>query len=76
MFEIEFYGVPRLRAARAGMWVHAATLGDAPRELGRLCPSLEHSVVERGRVQPAYQLSLNADRFISDPGLLDPGFGA
>ena len=67
MVAIEFYGVPRLRAGTKLMRLEAATVGQALRELGRAYPALEDSVLRQGTIREAYKLSLNGDRFISDP---------
>ena len=37
------------------------------RGLADACPSLDGSVVLDGRVQPSYKLSLNGDRFVTEP---------
>jgi sulfur-carrier protein len=67
MISVELYGVPRLRAGTKLMRVEASTLGQALVELGRICPALEESVLHQGRLHEAFQLSLNGDRFVSDP---------
>ena len=67
MIVIEFYGVPRLRAGIGRMQIEASSLGQALLELGRLCPALEESVLQRGTVLEAYKLSLNCERFVTDP---------
>jgi molybdopterin converting factor small subunit len=67
MIDVEFYGVPRLRAGTAAMRLEAATIGDALREVGRRCPAFEPLVLDRGTVHPAYKVSVNGDRFVSDP---------
>jgi molybdopterin converting factor small subunit len=67
MITIELYGVPRLRAGMARLSVTAATVGEALRRLARECPALAGSVIDDGRVRQAYKLSLNGDRFVSDP---------
>ncbi len=67
MVTIELYGVPRLRAGLGRLDVEAATLGEALRALGRACPALEGSVIVEGIARPAYKVSLNGDRFVSDP---------
>ncbi len=67
MIAVELYGVPRLRAGTSLLRVEASTIGQALRELGRICPSLEDSIVRHGALHDAYQLSLNGDRFVSDP---------
>jgi molybdopterin converting factor small subunit len=67
MISVELYGVPRLRAGTNLMRVEATTIGQALAELGRLCPALEDSVLRHGTLHEAFQLSLNGDRFVSDP---------
>ncbi len=67
MVTIELYGVCRLRAGVGKVAVHAATLSDALDGLSLACPSLDGPVVTRGRVHPAFRLSLNGERFVSDP---------
>jgi molybdopterin converting factor small subunit len=69
MITVELFGVPRLRAGVARVSLEAATLGEALRGLGHACPVLEGSVLRGGGLHPAYRLSLNSDRFVSDPGL-------
>lgn len=64
---IELYGVPRLRAGTGRVTVDAATLAEALDGLGLACPALDGAVVSGGRVLPSYRLSLNAERFVSDP---------
>src|SRR5438067_9051725 len=48
MIEIEFYGVPRLRAGTSRLRLEASSVGQALRELGRTCPTLENSVLRDG----------------------------
>jgi hypothetical protein len=67
MIAFEFYGVPRLRAGMKRLQLEASSLGQALRELGRACPTLEGGVLRDGTIQEAYKLSLNGERFISDP---------
>jgi molybdopterin converting factor small subunit len=67
MIAIEFYGVPRLRAGTSLMRLEASTVGQALRELGRVCPALVNSVLHGGAIHEAFKLSLNGDRFVSDP---------
>lgn len=67
MITVELYGVPRLRARSGRVTVEAPTLGRALGELGRTCPALDGSVIVGDRVHPAYRLSLNGDRFVTDP---------
>ena len=67
MIAIEFYGVPRLRAETRLVRLEASTVGQALRELGRICPALEGSVLRQGTIHEAFKLSLNGERFVSDP---------
>lgn len=64
---IELFGVPRLRAGTGLVMLEAGDVGSALRGLGRACPALEGSVLREGRVHPAYKLSLNGDRFVTEP---------
>jgi hypothetical protein len=71
MITFEFFGVPRLRAGTGRLILDdpARSLGLALEGLGRACPALVGSVLPGGgRVDPAYRLCLNGDRFVSDPG--------
>jgi molybdopterin converting factor small subunit len=67
MITVEFFGVPRLRAGTGRVTLDASRLSVALGELRRACPALDGSVIQGGRVHPAYRLSLNGDRFVSDP---------
>jgi molybdopterin converting factor small subunit len=67
MIEIEFYGIPRLRAGTNRLRLEASSVGQALRALAHACPTLDGSVLGDGRVQQAYKLSLNGERFVSDP---------
>ena len=64
---IELFGVPRLRAGLSRLSVEAATLGDALLALGRAAPALVGTVLDAAKLNPAYAVSLNGDRFITDP---------
>jgi sulfur-carrier protein len=67
MIAIEFYGVPRLRAGTSLIKLAASTVGQALQELGRVLPALEGSDLQQGTLLEAYKLSLNSERFVSDP---------
>jgi molybdopterin converting factor small subunit len=64
---VEFYGVPRLRAGRASVRVSASNVGEAIGALRRECPALDGTVLDGRGVHPAYRLSLNGERFVTDP---------
>jgi molybdopterin converting factor small subunit len=63
---IELFGVPRIRAGSPSVTLSASCVGEALRELARICPTLDGSVVRDGAIHPAYRLSLNGERFVSD----------
>lgn len=67
MITIELFGVPRLRAGTPLVRLEAVDVGSALRGLARSCPDLEGSVLFDGCIHPAYKLSLNGDRFITEP---------
>lgn len=67
MITIELYGVPRLRAGLARLSVEAESVGEALGALGRECPALLGGVIAGDGVHPAYKLSVNGERFVSDP---------
>ena len=73
MITIELYGVPRLRAGTPSVRLEVPDVGSALRGLASACPGLDGSVLLDGRVHPAYKLSLNGDRFVTEPetGLLE-----
>ena len=67
MISVELFGVPRIRAGRACVRLEAQTVGEALVSLGRACPGLAGSVLIGDGVHAAYKLSLNGDRFVTDP---------
>lgn len=71
---IELYGVPRLRAGQSQLTVSAGTVAEAMAALERQCPALAGTVVDQGRLLTAYRVSLNGEKFVTDPGMrLRPG---
>jgi hypothetical protein len=70
MFYIEFYGVPRLRAGMSRLTVAGASVGEAIDAMALACPSLSGHVFQNGSVHPAYKLSVNGERFVSDRSIL------
>lgn len=65
--KIELYGTARLRAGKAEVALSAGSLGAALADLAAACPSLSGSVVIGEAIHPAFRLSLNGERFVSDP---------
>ncbi len=71
---IELFGVPRLKAGGGRFDCDGRTVGEALQSLATICPGLAGSVIGSGRVLPSYILSINGDRFVSDPATpLDDG---
>ncbi len=66
MIRIELYGVPRLRAGTARLTVKGSSVGEAIDALSVVCPALTEHVLQDGMLHPAYKLSLNGERFVSD----------
>ena len=64
---IELFGTARLRAGMASIELSAENLGVAIEQLAVALPKLANSVVIGDRVHASYKLSLNGDRFVSDP---------
>jgi molybdopterin converting factor small subunit len=74
MIVIELYGIPRLRAGVGHFRCEASTVGEAMASLADACPALVGTVLQAGRPLPEYRLSINGDRFVSDPAeTLKPG---
>jgi molybdopterin converting factor small subunit len=67
MVTIELYGVPRLKAGIARLSVEAASVAEALAALAGECPALRGTVLEGREVSPAYRLSVNGERFVTDP---------
>jgi molybdopterin converting factor small subunit len=64
---VEFYGVPRLRAGRSELTVRAATVAEAVAEVVVACPGLAGLRQPDGWLAPQYVLSLDGERFLTDP---------
>ena len=62
---VEFYGVPRQRAGRAELAVHADTPRAALAAVAAACPGLA-DVLANGHLATHYLLSVNGDRFSTD----------
>ena len=65
MVTIELFGVPRLRAGIARRNVAATTVGSALMALVGEFPALD-DLLRYGEIHPAYRLSLNGERFVTD----------
>jgi molybdopterin converting factor small subunit len=64
---VEFYGVPRARAGRSELTVPATTVAEALAEVAGACPGLTGLRQPDGRLAPQYVLSLDGERFLTDP---------
>lgn len=62
---VEFYGIPRRRAGRAELTVHASTVAEALRAVERSCPTLAGLLTERG-LAPHYLLALGNQHFVTN----------
>ncbi len=67
MVTFELYGVPRIRAGMSRVTVDASTVLEALAGLVHACPKLAGPVVNEGRLGPSFRLSLNGERFVSEP---------
>lgn len=67
MVILELYGVARLRAGLGRLELDATNVGEALTGLGAACPRLVGAVLVDHGVHPAYRLSLNGERFVTDP---------
>jgi molybdopterin converting factor small subunit len=56
-----------MRAGTGLLHLEASTVGQALRELGRVCPALRDSVLRPELLHAVFKLSLNGERFVSDP---------
>jgi molybdopterin converting factor small subunit len=63
---VEFFGVPRARAGRPELHVHAATVAEALAAVAESCPQLASLCQSDGRLSPHYLLSLDGQRFVTD----------
>lgn len=63
----ELFGTIRLRAGVGSVELHATTLGEALRRLAERYPTLEGSVILGDSVHRAFRVSVNGERFVSDP---------
>jgi hypothetical protein len=72
VIQVELYGVARLRAGIRDWTSTGGTLGEVLESLAVEFPMLEGSVVSRQPIGllPSYRISLNGDRFVSDPNTL------
>lgn len=71
---VEFFGIPRQRAGCATTTVCAGTLAEVLSTLEKTYPGLHGLQRPDGGPAPHYLLSLDGDRFVSDPyQRLEPG---
>jgi hypothetical protein len=71
---VEFFGMPRQRAGCAHANLHGSTLADVLAAIERAFPNLRGLRRPDGGPDPHYLLSLNGQRFVSDPQqCIEPG---
>ena len=64
---VELFGLPRERAGRGEVVVRAATVGEAVASVVAEFPRLEGLLLPGGGVAPQFLVSVNGQRFVSDP---------
>ena len=62
---VEFYGIPRQRAGRAELAVHADTVKDALAAVVNACPGLVDVLVD-DKLAAHYRLSIGGQRFVTE----------
>lgn len=67
MVMIELYGIARLRAGQETFEVEGKTLAEALFALSSLCPALDPSIVDQGRLANGYMVALNGAQITGDP---------
>jgi sulfur-carrier protein len=71
---VEFYGIPRQRAGRSELTVHARTVAELLEAVARSCPQLAKIVGSDDRLAPHLAISVNGQIFVKDLGQpLQPG---
>ncbi len=65
--QVEFYGIPRLRAGVAQANVQGSQLGDVLTALGRQYPGFATCCLDGERLNPGYLANVNGVRFVRDP---------
>ncbi|HEV3116311.1 MAG TPA: MoaD/ThiS family protein [Gemmataceae bacterium] len=71
---VEFYGMPRQRAGRAELVVHAGAVADVLVAVKSACDGLSDLTREDGILARHYLLSINGDGFVTDvKQVLEPG---
>jgi len=71
---IELFGIARARAGVESVLVEAGRLDAALLALSAACPGLEPEVLAEGRLRDGFLVSLNGERFITDPSTrVEPG---
>ena len=63
---VEFYGVPRRRARRDRLHVHARTLAEVITQVACECAGLADLQQADGQLAPHYLVSLNGRTFVGD----------
>jgi hypothetical protein len=69
---VEFYGIPRQRAGRTTLTVAAGSLAEVLTAVEQHCPSLQDLRGPKGAVSPHYRISLDGQRFVTEPDEILP----
>ena len=64
---VEFLGMARHRAGRAGLCAGGRTVAEVLRSVGDQCPGLTGLVSETGDLSRQYLVSFDGERFVDDP---------
>ena len=72
---VELLGLARHRAGRAEVVVAGRTVAELLQAVGCACPELGRVIQDDGRVSRHYLVSLDGERFVSDPAVAVPAGG-
>lgn len=64
--QVEFFGIPRVRAGVCSLAMNADTLGDLLIQLAARFPGLAESCLRGNELAPGYTANINGDRFTRD----------
>ncbi len=64
--EVEFYGIPRLRAGIEKTTAQGTCLGDVLADLAGQFPELADECIDGRQLRPGYTANLRGERFVTD----------
>ncbi len=65
--DVEFFGIPRARAATARTTACGTCLGEVLADLAQRYPALALTCIEGNRLRPHFTVNLGGRRFVTDP---------